>query len=140
MSRRALVLVLPLAAVGATGCEADAQTPTTTDSPAAWLLQPAAFAEMIRKPSVTAVNVHTPYEGEIPGTDVFVPFDRIRDERERLPADTATLIAVYCRSGRMSSDAARTLAGLGYANVVDLQGGMDAWEASGRSVEHDAGG
>ena len=81
------------------------------------------------------MNVHTPYEGELPGTDLFIAFDRIRDERERLPGETATPIAVYCRSGRMSSDAARTLAGLGYTNVVELQGGMDAWEASGRSVE-----
>ncbi|MBT9254606.1 hypothetical protein KMZ32_03765 [Phycicoccus sp. MAQZ13P-2] len=76
-------------------------------------MDPAAFAEMITEPSVTTVSVHTPYEGELPATDLFVVFDRVREERDRLPADRSATVAVSCRSGRMSSDAARTLAELG---------------------------
>ena len=42
--------------------------------------------------------------------------------------------AVYCRSGRMSAIAVRELARLGYGTIVELRGGMVAWEASGRRL------
>ena len=34
----------------------------------------------------------------------------------------------------MSADAVVTLSGLGYTNIVELDGGMNAWRASGRTV------
>lgn len=76
------------------------------------------------------VNVHRPYEGEIDGTDAFIDFDDIVGDR-RLPSDTGSTILLYCASGRMSAIAADALVSAGYTDVAHLEGGMDAWEASG---------
>ncbi len=38
---------------------------------------------------------------------------------------------LYCRSGPMGATAARTLVGLGFTNVWNLDGGMVAWERQG---------
>lgn len=42
-------------------------------------------------------------------------------------------VVLYCRSGNRSGQAARLLAGEGYAQVLDL-GGIIAWEAAGLPV------
>ncbi len=74
------------------------------------------------------------FEGAIPGTDLMVAYDRVRTDLARLPANRSTPLAIYCRSGRMSAIAARELATLGYTDIVELDGGMDAWTASGRRL------
>lgn len=79
------------------------------------------------------INVHVPDAGSIARTDLSIPFDRILQSTAKLPP-RSTRLAVYCRSGRMSAIAVRTLHGLGYARVVELRGGMDAWRASGRRL------
>ena len=53
---------------------------------------------------------------------------------DRLPSDQATEILLYCRSGSMSAIAARGLNDAGYTNIVDLDGGMVAWEAAGLPI------
>ena len=106
---------------------------TSTIDVGADLIGPDEFAALIVEDAVV-VNVHIPYEGHIDGTDAFVPFDAI-DEWDALPADRSTPIAVYCRSGNMSASASEDLIGLGYTNVVDLAGGMNAWAAAGRPLE-----
>lgn len=82
----------------------------------------------------TMINVHIPYEGELPQTDTFVPYNEIEANLSQLPADKDARIVLYCRSGRMSTDAAQILINLGYTNVVEVDGGMQAWEAAGNEL------
>ena len=44
-------------------------------------------------------------------------------------------VYVYCRSGKRSSEAAEILKGKGFIQVVDLDGGILAWEEQGKPVE-----
>lgn len=83
------------------------------------------------------INTHIPYEGELPATDAFIPFDQIAQTQDRLSVDKAAKVVLYCRSGRMSMTAAQTLVGLGYTHVMNLTGGMNAWRDAGFSVSKD---
>ncbi|MCR4306491.1 MAG: rhodanese-like domain-containing protein [Candidatus Yonathbacteria bacterium] len=80
------------------------------------------------------VNVHIPYAGELANTDVFIPFNTIGQNLGKLPSDKNAKIVLYCRSGSMSATAAKELVFLGYTNVYNLTGGMNAWEKSGHTV------
>lgn len=82
------------------------------------------------------VNVHIPYEGDIPGTDLSVPFNEIEQNLDQFPAEMDAMIVLYCQSDRMSTIAAETMVGLGYTNIWNLEGGMAAWEQAGLSLEN----
>ncbi|MDF3339034.1 rhodanese-like domain-containing protein [Mycolicibacterium septicum] len=92
------------------------------------------FATAIGRSDTVVVNVHVPFQGDIPGTDLSIPFDRVAEQSDRLPGDRDATIAIYCRTGPMSATAAETLRSLGYTDVVELKGGMKAWQASGRPL------
>lgn len=99
------------------------------------LVGPDGFAAAIQEPDRITINVHVPFEGDIPGTDVSIPFDQIASQTSKLPADRSAPLAIYCRSGPMSTTAAAELAKLGFRDVVELRGGMRAWRESGRPLE-----
>jgi len=82
----------------------------------------------------TLVNVHIPYEGEIAQTDAFIPYNELDKHADQLPADKNATIVLYCRSGRMGAIAAERLVGLGYANVLNVKGGMVEWEKLGYPI------
>lgn len=94
-------------------------------------VSPARLKAILALKDFVLVNVHVPYEGAIEGTDVFVAYDQVASQLGRLPAAKDAQILVSCRSGRMSTIAAKTLVGLGYTNVWELNGGMIAWENAG---------
>lgn len=91
------------------------------------------FASRMDAPAAFVVNVHVPDEGSIGGTDASIPYDRIVGSAA-LPSDKDTPVLLYCKTGRMSAIAAQSLMRAGYRDVVDLDGGMDAWRAAGRPL------
>lgn len=92
------------------------------------------FASRLASSDSFVVNVHVPDEGSIEGTDASIPYDEIVGDG-RLPSDKATPILLYCKTGRMSGEAAIGLMNAGYTDVVHLKGGMDAWVAAGRALQ-----
>jgi rhodanese-related sulfurtransferase len=94
------------------------------------------FAAVLERDEVVVINVHVPYEGELPGTDLFLPYHEIEEHLDRLPDDLDTPLAVYCRTARMSEQAVGELAELGYTRIFHLAGGFEAWQAAGYELLH----
>lgn len=141
-SRRSLLAVPAVAALAVAGCsgpEPSPSSPPTTDA-APRLVGPDGFAAEVDGGERFVLNVHTPDEGSIEGTDASIPFDELEARAQDLPTDRATPLAVYCRTGRMSEVAVGTLARMGFDDVVELRGGMVAWTDSGRMLTAAAAG
>lgn len=88
------------------------------------------FAEEISVPGVQIVDVRTAREfeeGHIPGAVQIDVNDRDFLEKCRIGLDTGKTVAVYCRSGRRSKEAAAILAAAGY-RVIELSGGFLGWD------------
>jgi len=129
--RRALwCLLLVLVVLGA--CRSG---PGDAAGPGYRVIEPQTLHSMLAEKDFLLVNVHIPYEGRIPGTDAFIPYNQIDANRSRLPAERGAKIVVYCMTGPMSEIAARRLVELGYTQVLDLKGGMLAWQRQGYPLE-----
>lgn len=96
------------------------------------------FEKIISDTSVVVIDVRTEEEylsGHIPGTkfnfDVLEPgfLDNVK-AHEELDGKT---VAVYCRSGRRSKEAADILSGSGY-KIVELDSGFNGWVSAGKPV------
>ena len=99
-----------------------------------WSVSVETFADSISKPGVQLVDVRTPQEfeeGNIPGSvNIDVMTGHFGEDASK-ELDKAYTVAVYCRSGNRSKDAAKMLSLMGY-NVVELDNGYKAWVESGR--------
>jgi molybdopterin/thiamine biosynthesis adenylyltransferase/rhodanese-related sulfurtransferase len=73
-------------------------------------------------------------EGHLTGA-VLVPPATVRDEIGSVVPDRSTPVILYCRSGKRSADAAKTLHELGYSDVVSVAGGILDWKEHGFPVE-----
>jgi len=90
--------------------------------------------QLINDENTFILQVHEPYQGEIPNTDLIIEdWENIENYLDLL-SDKNSKILVYCRSGRMSSIVAEKLLSLGYENIYNFEEGMKAWETSGRKL------
>ena len=93
------------------------------------------FDAAVSKDDILLVDVHTPQQPHIKGTDHLIPHNAIGDHLEKFPSDKSTPIYLYCKTGHMVNVAARTLLSEGYTNVYNLEGGTEAWKKAGLPVE-----
>ena len=138
---RALVAALLVlgAAVGATACGSDgapgpSSAGSSTRAPAPLGVE--AFAAVAARPGTTILDVRTPPEyaaGHLAGAvNLDVQGSAFAEAVGRL--DPSASYAVYCHSGNRSAVAVAYLADHGFRHVVELQGGIVAWQAAGRPV------
>lgn len=94
------------------------------------------FAKYLSNDTVQLVDVRTPEEfeeGHIAGARNINVFDSdFVDEAEKA-LDKSRPVAVYCRSGKRSADAARELTENGF-KVTNLEGGILAWKEEHQPV------
>ena len=94
------------------------------------------FAEFIADSTVVILDVRTSTEfaeGHIQGA---ILIDQGQDdfvEKAKATLPTEKTIAIYCRTGRRSANAAGKLADVGY-KCVNLKGGIVAWKEAGKPV------
>ncbi|MBI2711140.1 MAG: molybdopterin-synthase adenylyltransferase MoeB [Actinobacteria bacterium] len=87
-----------------------------------------------RRTGTVVLDVREPDEyqqGAIPGA-VHIPRGTLESNIENRIPDRATPVIVHCASGVRSAFAAKTLADLGYADVVSMRGGFNQWKDEGR--------
>ena len=92
------------------------------------------FVEMMEHKDFVLIDVHIPYAGEIPETDLLIPFNDIKQHKNELPDDKNAKIVVYCLSGPMGYVAAEKLVSLGYRQVIHFQAGMVSWINTGKQL------
>lgn len=63
------------------------------------------------------VNVHIPFEGNIPDTDLFIPYNEVLDNANLFLADKDQKSWCTAKVGSMGDAAAQDLISLGYTNV-----------------------
>lgn len=92
---------------------------------------------MMKNKDFTLVNVHIPFAGDVPNTDLSIPYNEITETSylSQLPDDKDAKIVLYCRSGRMSQIASEELVALGYTNIWNFKNGMVEWEQAGFELD-----
>ena len=97
------------------------------------------FTELVADTNVVVLDVRTVAEfteGHIEGAILIDQgqSDFIEKAKATLPIEKK--IAIYCRSGRRSANAAGKLADVGY-KCVNLKGGILAWKDAGKPIVTD---
>jgi sulfur-carrier protein adenylyltransferase/sulfurtransferase len=83
---------------------------------------------------VVILDVREPDEnaqGSIPGA-VFIPRGQLESSIENKIPNKGAKVLIHCASGVRSAFAAKTLAELGYGDVVSVAGGFNKWKDEGR--------
>ena len=96
-----------------------------------------AFSELIEDSSVVLLDVRTASEfaeGHIEGAINIDQGQSDFMEKAKAALPTDKKIAIYCRSGRRSANAAGKLAAEGY-RCVNLKGGIVAWKEADKPVK-----
>ena len=91
--------------------------------------------QVMQKEDIVLIDVHTPEQQHIKGTDLVIPYNEIEKYQVKLPKDKNTAIYLYCQGGPMGEAAAKSLYELGYRNLYNLEGGVKAWRKAGLDLE-----
>jgi len=91
--------------------------------------------QVMQKEDIVLIDVHTPEQQHIKGTDLVIPYNDIEKYQNKLPKDKNTAIYLYCQGGPMGEAAAKSLYELGYRNLYNLEGGAKAWRKAGLDFE-----
>ncbi|RMG64719.1 MAG: rhodanese-like domain-containing protein [Calditrichaeota bacterium] len=102
-----------------------------------------AYTFIQQHPEALVLDVRTPQEytgplGHIPGAHLK-PVQQISQWVQELESMKDKPIVVICRSGARSRMAAQFLQEKGFRNVINVDGGMMAWNAKGLPVEKGEG-
>ena len=94
------------------------------------------FAELVADTNVVVLDVRTASEFAEGHIEKAINIDQGKEDfvetvKAQLP--TEKTIAIYCRSGRRSANAAGKLADAGY-KCVNLKGGIIAWKEADKPV------
>jgi rhodanese-related sulfurtransferase len=92
------------------------------------MLSPTELHKTMQNEDILLIDVHTPQQRHIKGTDFFIPFSEVEQHQDKLPKDKNAAIYLYCEGGPMGNAAAKTLHNLGYQNLFNLDGGARAWK------------
>ena len=111
-----------------TGCMSQAPDYVT-------MIKPVELNQLMQHEDIFLVDVHTPQQAHIKGTDLFVPYNEIQKYQDKFPKDKNAAIYLYCEGGPMGNAAAKTLHELGYTHLFNLEGGAKAWRQSGFGFE-----
>jgi rhodanese-related sulfurtransferase len=115
--------------------DGDAQDNCAGIVPTVTELTPDELSQMLLAKDFELINVHIPYAGEIPDTDIHIPFTDIDALEAHLDDDHGNKAVLYCLTGPMSAIAAAELIDLGYCEIFDMPAGMIGWEAEGNPVD-----
>ena len=125
-----LLLAISLIAFLVMGCSKQAAKTDGDKSSVYQKITPAVVKERLDKgEKLIIVDVRTKEEydgGHIPNS-LLIPYDEIEAKAATLLPDKNASIIVYCRSGRRSEIAAKSLVKLGYTNVADM-GAISDWK------------
>lgn len=136
--KKILLLTLILTAMLLAGCgAANPPVEAEEDEEAYTLINSAELVAIMneRRDSFLLINTHIPFEGNIPTTNLSVPYNDVAQYLTLLPEDKDSELIIYCMSNRMAYIAADELVEAGYTNLKLLDGGMLAWHGAGLPLE-----
>ena len=96
------------------------------------------FQTLIADTNIVVLDVRTAAEfseGHIQGALLIDQGQSDFVEKAKALLPTNKTIAVYCRSGRRSANAAGKLSAVGY-KCVNLKGGISAWKDANKPIAH----
>ena len=94
-----------------------------------------AISKSDHKPVLLDVRTQSEYnDGHIQDA-INIPHDQILKEPQLLSVYKDNQMVVFCRSGVRAGKVIEMLEGLGFKEIIDIDGDMLAWNEAGHSVE-----
>ena len=94
-----------------------------------------AISKSGHKPVLLDVRTQSEYnDGHIQDA-INIPHDQLLKEPQLVSAYKDSQVVVFCRSGFRAGKVIEMLEGLGFKEIIDIDGDMLAWNEAGHSVE-----